>query len=106
MKEDKKHINFSTDYLQKYLNGELTDKEMQAVEKAALEDPFLSDAIDGLEEAAGHSSSFEADVADLQKRISTPKRVREESEKRKKRYHVSCFPTTPSGGWAGVPIPH
>lgn len=80
MKDDKKHINYSTEYLRKYLNGELTDKEMQAVEKAALEDPFLSDAIDGLEEADKHSSSFETDVADLQRRIS--ERVREHKKKR------------------------
>jgi hypothetical protein len=80
MKEEKKHISFSTDHLRKYLNGELTDKEMQAVEKAALEDPFLSDAIDGLEESAKHSSSFETDVADLQRRIT--ERVREHKRKR------------------------
>jgi hypothetical protein len=80
MKGDKNHMNYSTDYLRKYLNGELTDKEMQAVEKAALEDPFLSDAIDGLEESAKHSSSFETDVADLQSRIT--ERVREHKRKR------------------------
>ena len=80
MKADKNHINYSTDYLQKYLKGELTDKEMQALEKDALEDPFLSDAIDGLSEAANHSPSFESGVADLQNRLR--QRIREQERKR------------------------
>ena len=80
MSLDKNHINYSTDYLRKYLNGELSDKEMQALEKDALSDPFLSDAIDGLQEAGKHSSSFESGVADLQRRIT--KRVRENKRKR------------------------
>jgi hypothetical protein len=80
MNDDKNHMNYSTDYLRKYLNGELTDKEMQALEKAALEDPFLSDAIDGLEEAGRHLSSFESDVNDLKKRIT--ERIQKEKRKR------------------------
>src|SRR5450631_410839 len=80
MKEEKNHINYSTEYLRKYLNGELTAQEMQALEKDALEDPFLSDVIDGLEEASKHSPSFESDVADLQRRIA--ERVREQKRKR------------------------
>ncbi len=79
MKDDKDDMNYSTDYLRKYLNGELTDKEMQALEKAALEDPFLSDAIDGLQEA-GNLSSFESDVAELRNRLN--KRVQKEKKKR------------------------
>ncbi len=79
MKDDKDDMNYSTDYLRKYLNGELADKEMQALEKAALEDPFLSDAIDGLREA-GNLSSFESDVADLRNRLN--KRVQKEKKKR------------------------
>lgn len=70
MSLDKNHINYSTDYLLKYLNGELSDKEMQALEKTALADPFLSDAIDGLQEAAKHSPSFEDSVAELRERLS------------------------------------
>jgi hypothetical protein len=80
MKEDKDHIKYSTEYLRKYLNGQLTDKEMQALEKDALEDPFLSDAIDGLTEAGKHSPSFESSVADLQRRLT--KRVGKQKRKR------------------------
>ncbi len=79
MKDDKDDMNYSTDYLRKYLNGELTDQEMQALEKVALEDPFLSDAIDGLQEAR-NISSFESDVAELRNRLN--KRVQKEKKKR------------------------
>jgi hypothetical protein len=79
MKDDKNHMNYSTDYLRKYLNGELSDKEMQALEKAALEDPFLSDAIDGLQES-GNLSSFESDVTDLHNRLN--KRVQKQKKRK------------------------
>jgi hypothetical protein len=61
---------YSAEHIRKYLDGELSDPEMQALEKAALEDPFLADAIEGLEESRKHSVSFESSLADLQKRLS------------------------------------
>jgi len=73
-------MHYSTEYLRKYLNGELSAQEMQALEKDALEDPFLSDAIEGLEESGKHAVSFEASVADLQKRLT--ERVRKQKKKR------------------------
>src|SRR5664279_1202200 len=80
MKEEKKHMHYYTEYLRKYLNGELSAQEMQALEKDALEDPFLSDAIEGLEESGKHAVSFEASVSDLQKRLT--ERVRTQKKKR------------------------
>jgi hypothetical protein len=70
MKEEKSDIKFSVEDIRKYLDGQLTDQEMQALEKAALEDPFLSDAIEGIGESRNHASSFESDVADLQNRLT------------------------------------
>ena len=40
MEEGKEHKHYPAEYLRKYLDGELTGPEMQALEKAALEDPF------------------------------------------------------------------
>jgi len=80
MKDDKKHISYSTDYLLRYLRGELSPKETQALEKEALGDPFLSDAIDGLAEAAHHPSSLESDVTELKRRLS--ERVSEQKRNR------------------------
>jgi hypothetical protein len=79
MKEEKNDIKFSVEEIRKYLDGQLTDQEMQALEKAALEDPFLSDAIDGIGESWNHTSSFESGVADLQIRLT--QRIREKNRK-------------------------
>jgi hypothetical protein len=47
--EGKSNIHYSADDIRKYLEGQLTNAEMQAMEKAVLEDPFLSDAMEGFE---------------------------------------------------------
>ncbi len=69
MKEEKNNIIYSAEFIRKYLDGELTDQEMQALEKAALEDPFLSDAIEGMEESRRHPVSFESGLEDLEKKL-------------------------------------
>jgi CarboxypepD_reg-like domain len=79
MKGEKNDIKFSVEEIRKYLDGQLTDQEMQALEKAALEDPFLSDAIEGIGESRNHASSFESGVADLQNRLT--QRIREKNSK-------------------------
>ena len=45
--DEKKHINYSAADIERYHKGLMTVKEMNALEKAALEDPFLADAIEG-----------------------------------------------------------
>ena len=54
MKPEKNNTHYSAEYIRKYLDGELPDPEMQALEKAALEDPFLADAIEGLDGGRHH----------------------------------------------------
>lgn len=51
MEEQKQHINYSAADIRRYLQGELSPKEMHAMEKAALDDPFLADAIEGMQQA-------------------------------------------------------
>ena len=68
--ERKSNIHYSADDIRKYLDGQLTNAEMQAMEKAALEDPFLSDAMEGFEESRKHGLSFESGISDLQKRLA------------------------------------
>ena len=46
---EKKHIVYTTADIQKYLTGGMDAAEMYAIEKAALDDPFLSEAIEGYE---------------------------------------------------------
>lgn len=42
-------MNYSREDLLRYLSGQMPASEMHALEKAALEDPFLSDALEGLQ---------------------------------------------------------
>jgi hypothetical protein len=70
MEEGKENISYSAEYIRKYLEGQLSDREMQSLEKAALEDPFLADAIEGLVESRRQSVSFESNISDLQKRLA------------------------------------
>ncbi len=77
MKGEKNNIKYSAEDIRKYLDGQLSEMEMQALEKAALEDPFLSDAMEGIEESRNYKVSFESDVEDLQKRLT--ERIREKN---------------------------
>ena len=52
MAEPSTHINYSFEDIQRYLQGKMSAAEMHALEKAALQDPFLSDAIEGYREAS------------------------------------------------------
>ncbi|HWK05656.1 MAG TPA: carboxypeptidase-like regulatory domain-containing protein [Puia sp.] len=68
---DKNISLYSASDIQKYLRGELSAPEMHQLELAALEDPFLSDALEGM--GIHHSlpapSSLQQDLGELQKRL-------------------------------------
>ncbi|HPH25121.1 MAG TPA: hypothetical protein PLW32_14630, partial [Chitinophagaceae bacterium] len=49
MANNNEHINYSKADIEKYLQGKMNAAEMYALEKAALQDPFLADAIEGFE---------------------------------------------------------
>jgi CarboxypepD_reg-like domain len=52
VKSDKENNNlYSAAEIQRYLRGEMSAEEMHAIETAALDDPFLADAIEGYEKA-------------------------------------------------------
>jgi TonB family protein len=53
--------------IERYLKGEMSASERHALEKAALNDPFLSDALEGAEHSGGEAFSF--DLQELQGRI-------------------------------------
>jgi hypothetical protein len=70
---DEKNINhYSAEDIQNYAAGKLSVAEMHAIEKAALDDPFLADAIEGMENSIQQrgSASLNSDINDLQKRLS------------------------------------
>ena len=47
MREEKKHTIYTATDIYRYLNGEMPPAEMHALEKAALDDSFLSEAMEG-----------------------------------------------------------
>jgi hypothetical protein len=51
--------------IEKYLRGELSAEEMHALEKRALNDPFLADALEGAAQIS--PNDFTKDVQDLHK---------------------------------------
>jgi|GEM_PF-276850 len=68
---------FTAADIEKYHRGLLSAAEMHALEKAALEDPFLADALDGYAEPAVQP---QADLADLQARLAKRLEQKEETK--------------------------
>lgn len=71
---DRNQVNNDTNHtrswsdsdIRKYLKGELSAREMHELERAALDDPFLADALEGLP----LSSPLEGDMEELQARLA------------------------------------
>jgi hypothetical protein len=57
--------DFNAGDIQRYHSGQMPDMERHALEKAALEDPFLADAIDGYQ----HTKTPVTDIQELQLRL-------------------------------------
>ena len=73
---------FSADAIRLYLEGKMSAGQMHALEKAAMDDPFLADAIEGMQiRMQIKTGSFEDDTLDLHQKLY--QRVHEESKKNK-----------------------
>ena len=69
MSNQDKHItHWSPSDIQKYLKGELSAREMHQLERAALEDPFLAEAIEGLSQRP--AATLANDLGELQSRLA------------------------------------
>ena len=51
MAEEKNIINYTAADIEKYWKGKLSPAEMHSIEKAAMDDPFLADALEGYQNA-------------------------------------------------------
>jgi hypothetical protein len=67
MANDNNIKNFTALDIEKYHKGQLSSKEMHDLEKAALDDPFLADALEGY---ATPEINVTSDIAELKKRLS------------------------------------
>ncbi|MBC7935008.1 MAG: carboxypeptidase-like regulatory domain-containing protein [Rhizobacter sp.] len=59
------HIHWGVDDFERYHSGKMTEAEMHALEKAALDDPFLGDALEGY----AYTKTPVADIAALKEKI-------------------------------------
>ena len=69
--DQKNKAPFTVEDLQQYLQGTLAGEKMHAIEKAALDDPFLADAIEGMRELKERSGlrAMGDDIHELQNRL-------------------------------------
>ncbi|MBO9632483.1 MAG: carboxypeptidase regulatory-like domain-containing protein [Chitinophagaceae bacterium] len=73
MNDQSQHItHYTAADIQRYLSGNMTASEMHAMEKAALDDPFLADALEGMDEAmqSHGEASVNDNLADLRTAIA------------------------------------
>ena len=66
MSDEKKHIQFTASDIEKYHKGQLSGREMHAIERAALEDPFLAEALEGYSTGKTNVSD---DLEELKQRL-------------------------------------
>lgn len=70
MAEKRNHNKqYTASDIEKYWTGKLTPAEMHAMEKTALEDPFLADAMEGYSKNADNTGRIEEDLTELRSRI-------------------------------------
>jgi len=67
------HINYSREDIRRYLQGGMSPAEMHALEKAAHEDAFLADAIEGYREADPQHADL--DLAEVRAALLNEKKV-------------------------------
>ena len=82
---EKSKIYTGVDF-ERYHSGAMPVNEMHELEKAALEDPFLADALEGY----SYTPSFENDIIELKEKLD---------ERRKKKNVFSIFSLAQSGWW-------
>ena len=82
MSEKQKHIkSYSASDIRNYLEGKLSPAEMYAMEKAVMDDPLLSDAMEGIILSdRQQNTSFESDTEELKKRLQ--ERIRQQEKNR------------------------
>lgn len=64
----KDHINYSSGDIARYHRGEMSPAERHAMEKAALDDPFLADAIEGFAYSKAPAEEIASIRAELERR--------------------------------------
>lgn len=69
MKEDKINSRYTAENIEQYFSGKLLPQQMHAMEKAALDDPFLAEAMEGYERMK--KESWEKELNGLREKFAT-----------------------------------
>ena len=83
MAENNNIKDFTAADIEKYWSGKLSTAEMHALEKAAMDDPFLADALEGYQYRASSSND---DIAILKEKLATKIGVAPVINMKKKRF--------------------
>src|SRR6478672_8604492 len=83
MKENNK---YTAAEIARYHAGKMSAQEMHAIEKAALQDPFLADALEGYT----NTPHFEKDLGEIRQRLA---------EKTNQKKVISIFSLARNGWW-------
>lgn len=70
MNNRENHINYTAADFERYYAGKMTAAEMHALEKAAMDDPFLGDALEGYRHTADPENELSAIQVILEKRTA------------------------------------
>jgi len=68
LNEQSTYGDFNSDDIRRYLEGRMSPEEMHRMEKAALDDPFLADAIEGYQ--LNPDVNINSDLAELEARLT------------------------------------
>ena len=71
MSEERNIINYTAADIEKYWKGKLSAAEMHAMEKAAMDDPFLADALEGYKNTNQPGADVDSLKERLDKRVAT-----------------------------------
>ena len=69
MSEEKNIINYTVADIEKYWKGDLSPAEMHAIEKPAMDDPFLADALEGYKNTNQPDADLDSLKEKLDKRV-------------------------------------
>ncbi len=75
MADNNKHIIYTAEHIEEYFSGKLLPADMHAMEKAALDDPFLADAMEGYETM--HNLPWQEALASAKEEIVTKENTRQ-----------------------------
>lgn len=76
MTQNTQHINYNGANIARYHAGQMSAAEMHAIEKAALDDPFLADALEGFPLDAQFDANLQSLKELINKRVAEPEKGR------------------------------